>query len=129
MPINFPFLLPPPSHLPFPTSLPPSLPPSLRTPFLPPFFLLSPSSFQISEAKVALTQHLEMLQELNEWEERQRNRDLLTSGVFPLSGHRVSVCNVQTQSWITGVTTAHNINTKVRRMVDLVDLSHCSSDF
>jgi len=37
-----------------------------------------PSS-QISEAKIALTQHPQMLQELNEWEERQRIRELLMS--------------------------------------------------
>ena len=75
-----------------------------------------PSS-QISEAKIALTQHPQMLQELNEWEERQRIRELLTSGGYPLSGHRVSVCNVlQSQNWITGVATAHNTQTRVSYM-------------
>jgi hypothetical protein len=69
---------------------------------------------QLSEAKATLSQQAQMLQELSEWEETNIGRELLQNGVVPLSGCRVSVCNVQQPvSWINGVITSHNLQSKV----------------
>ncbi len=70
---------------------------------------------QLAEAKAALSQQMQMLQELNEWEENNCSRELLQSCSTPLLGCRISVCNVQQPlSWINGVITSHNLQTKVR---------------
>lgn len=72
------------------------------------------SHLQLSEAKLTLVQHPQMLQELTEWEERMRSKELLVSGSPLLIGYHVSFCNVQQSgSWISGVITAHNPQTKV----------------
>ena len=73
-----------------------------------------PCFLQLSEAKAALSQQVQMLQELNEWEEVNTSRELLQNCAAPLSGCRVSVCRVQQpHSWISGVITSHDLQTKV----------------
>lgn len=82
------------------------------------FYLLSTLSLwwvQLLEARATLSQHPKMLQELNEWVELECGRELLQHCSASLKGHRVSVCNVQLpRSWINGVITSLNFQTKVR---------------
>ena len=81
-------------------------------------------SLQLSEAKAALAEQDQMLQELNEWEKANRSRELVQSCSASLMGCRISVCNVQQPlSWITGAVTSHNLQTKVS-----LSLSHYSEN-
>ena len=53
-----------------------------------------------------------MLQELSKHEERENEREALTTSSALLTGHAVRVH--QMQGWIHGVVTAHNLQTRVR---------------
>lgn len=71
-------------------------------------------SCQLSEAKAALAEQAQMLQELNEWEESNRSRELVQGSTAALNGYRASVCDLQhPRTWRSGIITAHNIQTKV----------------
>lgn len=73
----------------------------------------------ISEAKTTLSQHTQMIQELHDWEKKQRNREMLLSGMHNMTHHRVSVCSThQHLSWIQGAVTNHNLQTKELTVVE-----------
>lgn len=77
--------------------------------------LTCPHTSQLSEARSTLSQHPMMLQELSEWEEQQRSRELLNSAHINLTGRRVLVYNIQNAAnWISGTVSAHNQQTKVQ---------------
>ena len=70
----------------------------------------------LSEAKGTLISHPYLLAELEEWEESQTDHTHLMASQTSLVGRTVSVCNVQGvwPRWITGVVSAHNLQTKAR---------------
>lgn len=85
---------------------------------------------QLSEAKSTLSQHPQMLQELKNWEDSTRTKELLTCSNIPLTGKHISVCNVQQpHSWIAGAVASHNLQTKVGLTTFLCSLENTLSFF
>lgn len=81
---------------------------------------------QMSEARAALVEQGQMLQLLDEWEEWNRSRELVQSCSTVLNGCRASAFNIlEPHSWIRGVITYHNVQTKVSKQVALYLCDTC----